>query len=207
MRNLLVLFSIKVIQSWWSTLLLFLAAAASIQSYIFSPHDIRGQSDFRPFNIAAIGGEERPEIFYCNFDKGPSRAVKLYELQCGPGAPEKKMITRLRMPAPPGLVLFGKDDPDDRFSFKRVSGDWDPQLIETDTYYNSDSLVTRYQVNKNFIEPISQVFITRGLSQMYVIIYLPMAFVIARILIALMRLFIRKCMPGKDGVQVGEASD
>jgi hypothetical protein len=66
MRNLLVRFSIKVIQSWWSTLLLFLAVAASIQSYIFSPHDIRGQSDFRPFNIAAIGGEERPEIFYCN---------------------------------------------------------------------------------------------------------------------------------------------
>jgi hypothetical protein len=111
------------------------------------------------------------------------------------------------MPAPPGLVLFGKDDPDDRFSFKRVSGDWDPQLIETDTYYNSDSLVTRYQVNKNFIEPISQVFITRGLSQMYVIIYLPMAFVIARILIALMRLFIRMCMPGKEGEPVGKASD
>jgi hypothetical protein len=90
MRNLLVLFSIKVIQSWWSTLLLFLAVAASIQSYIFSPHDIRGQSDFRPFNIAAIGGEERPEIFYCNFDKGPSRAVKLYNCNADRGRREKR---------------------------------------------------------------------------------------------------------------------
>ncbi len=189
----------KSILGGWDMLILFFVAASAIYFYMFLPRDIRGQADYRPFNIAAMGGSAGRQLVFCHFDRGAAHAVQLDRLQC---MPENSKISTLVMPLSAGRLPYDKDDPDDWNAYKVIPGEVNAQMIETETYYNSDSLVTRYRVTGNMVEPLSQLWITRGMRQMFVLIYLPLVFVAARALIALARFAIRKNSFGKDEVPV-----
>jgi hypothetical protein len=91
------------------------------------------------------------------------------------------------MKLPSGLVPIIKEEPD--FGWTRytlLSDEGNSQLIETEHYYNSDSLVTRYRVTGNHVEPLSQIFATRGLNQFFVF-FLPVLLLFAWLLASLLR--------------------
>ncbi len=180
--------------SGWFTFLLFCLIVPLSHSIIFAPADIRGRTDYRKFQIAVQDPQVPTSIAFCTFEPGPPRDVD----------PKSKCITvddadpsapaSLLMKLPSGLVPIIKEEPDYGWTrYTLLSDDGNSQLIETEHYYNSDSLVTRYRVTGNHVEPVGQIFATRGLNQMFVFL-LPVLMLLAWFLAALFRALAKRML-------------
>lgn len=164
------------------TFLLLYAIVPLSYQLIFAPADIRGRTDYRKFQIAVQDKWIPEKITFCTFEPGPPREVDL-KSKCS-AIDDADPITQgiLLMKLPSGQVPMVKDEPDYGWTrFNLLSDDGNSQFIETEHYYNSDSLVTRYRVTGNHVEPVGQIYATRGLNQMFVLV-LPILFLLARLL-------------------------
>jgi len=181
--------------SGWCTFLVFCGIAAVIRHASFSPADIRGRADYQAFQIVAQGKADPGQLAFCRFEPGPPRQLRLDQLQAscfrdGVGAFE---LGSLRMSAAEGRVPLVKEEPD--YGWHRytvLANDGDAQEIETETYYNSNGLITRYRVSGTLVEPVGQIDLTRGLIQLFVLFYLPLALVLAKLAMSLVRARMRK---------------
>jgi hypothetical protein len=181
--------------SWLSTFLLFCGFVIAGRHLILAPSDIRGRSDFLKFQIAAQGKDNPQQIVFCTFDPGPAREIDLNKLQanCFNEGSQAFVLGSLTMAVPSGQVPLIREEPEYGWTrYKVLSGVGDSQLIETETYYNSDALITRYRVTGRFVEPVGQINVTFGLRQMLVVFYLPMALLLAKISASLLRILVRK---------------
>ncbi|QLQ24427.1 MAG: hypothetical protein HZT41_05750 [Dechloromonas sp.] len=191
-------------ESGWLTFLLFCLLAPLSHHLVFAPLDIRGKTDYRKFQIAVQDTSVPTRIAFCTFEPGPPRNIDL-KLNCSTteGAIP---ITQgsLLMNLPAGQVPLLKDEPDYGWTrYTLLSDDGHSQWIETETYYNSDSLVTRYRVTGNRVEPVGQIFATRGLNQMFVF-FLPILLLFARLLASMLRAIARKVLaPRETGMSAG----
>ena len=100
------------------------------------------------------------------------------------------------MREPSGRVPLLQEEPDYGWTrYEVLSETSEYQLIETETYHNSDALMTRYQVKRErFVEPISQINVTFGSRQMFVIFYIPVAILCALIASWVLRLLIQRIL-------------
>lgn len=173
--------------SGWLTFLLFCLIVPLSHSIIFTSADIRGRTDYRKFQIAVQDPQVPTRIAFCTFEPGPPRDVDP-KSNCNT-VDDPAPITQgsLLMKLPSGLVPIIKEEPDYGWTrYTLLSDEGNSQLIETENYYNSDSLVTRYRVTGNHVEPVGQIFATRGLNQMFVFL-LPVLLLFARLLASLFR--------------------
>lgn len=188
-------FLARFAMSGWCTFLVFCGIAAAIRHASFSPADIRGRTDYRAFQIVAQGKADPGRLAFCRFEPGPPRQLRLDQLgaSCfrdGVGAFE---LGSLRMSAAEARMPLLKEEPDYGWNrYAVLSDDADSQLIETETYYNSNGLITHYRVTGTLVEPVAQIDLTRGLIQLYVVFYLPLALVLAKLAMSLMRAVMRK---------------
>jgi hypothetical protein len=182
------------IGSEWFTFLLFCLLVPLNRYLIFSPADIRGRTDYRKFQIAVQDESVTKKIAFCSFEPGQPRNVDL-KSKCST-IDDADPITpgSLLMNLPSGQVPMVKEEPDYGWTrYTLLSGDGNSQLIETENYYNSDSLVTRYRVTGNHVEPVGQIFATRGLNQMFVLL-LPILLLFARLLASICRTLANKAL-------------
>jgi hypothetical protein len=191
-------FLIRFVMSGWGTFLLFCGIVVLAHHLLFSPSDIRGRKDFLKFQIVAQEKSNLSRIAFCTFEPGPAREIVLEKLQqgCFYDGGKPFSLGSLVMAKPSGQVPLIKEDPDYGWTrYAVLSEKNNSQLIETETYYNSDGLVTRYRVTGNIVEPIGQINVTRGLNQMFVLFYMPIALLMAKLAASLLRKLIRRCFP------------
>lgn len=173
--------------SGWFTFMLFCLIVPFSHSVIFAPRDIQGRTDYLKFQIAIQDPQVPSRIAFCTFEPGPPRDVDPKSNCYTVDGPAPITQGRLLMKLPTGQVPIIKEEPEYGWTrYTLLSDEGNSQLIETEHYYNSDSLVTRYRVTGNHVEPVSQIFATRGLNQLFVF-FIPVLLLFARLLASLFR--------------------
>jgi hypothetical protein len=178
-----------------STLLFFTVFVLIGRQVIFSPSDIRGRSDFLKFQIAAQDKGDRDRIVFCTINPGPAREIDLNALRrdCSYDGTEQFVLGSLRMTDQSGRLPLVKEEPEYGWTrYEVLSATPEAQLIETETYYNSDGLVTHYKVAGSFVKPVGQINVTFGLRQIFVVFYLPIALLAAWFASSLLRRLVRR---------------
>lgn len=194
MKPLLFRFLRWLIGSGWFTFLLFCLIVPLGHHLVFLPADIRGRNDFLKFEIAVQDKSNPTKIAFCTLEPGSPRDIDL-QTKCKAIDDKDPVIPgSLLMKLRSGRVPMVKDEPDYGWTrYTVLSDDGDSQLIETETYYNSDGLVTRYRVTGNHVEPVGQIFATRGLNQMFLFL-LPALLLFAWLLTSLLRTLAKKVL-------------